>query len=194
MRKVLLVAAMMMASVATFAQNAVGQWTIQPKVGLNIADLQKVDNSKVRCGVAVGAEVEYGVSDIFGLSFGALYSMQGSKSDEGDLTLKADYINVPILANVYVAKGLAVKLGLQPGFNINNSVTASANGVTGTVDGNRLGLEAKTLDLSIPVGLSYQYENFVIDGRYNWGLTKVYDGDDAKNSVFQITVGYKFSL
>lgn len=194
MRKVLLVAAMMMASVATFAQNAVGQWTIQPKVGLNIADFQKVDNSKVRCGVAVGAEVEYGVSDIFGLSFGALYSMQGCKSDEGDLTLKADYINVPILANVYVAKGLAVKLGLQPGFNINNSVTASANGVTGIVDGNRIGLEAKTVDLSIPVGLSYQYENFVIDGRYNWGLTKVYDGDDAKNSVFQITVGYKFSL
>ena len=62
------------------------------------------------------------------------------------------------------------------------------------VDGNRIGLEAKTVDLSIPVGLSYQYENFVIDGRYNWGLTKVYDGDDAKNSVFQITVGYKFSL
>lgn len=194
MRKVLLVAAMMMASVATFAQNAVGQWTIQPKVGLNIADFQKADNSKVRCGVAVGAEVEYGVSDIFGLSFGALYSMQGSKSDEGDLTFKADYINVPILANVYVAKGLAVKLGLQPGFNINNSATASANGVTGTVDGNRIGLEAKTIDLSIPVGLSYQYNNFVIDGRYNWGLTKVYDGEDVKNSVFQITVGYKFSL
>ena len=95
---------------------------------------------------------------------------------------------------MYVAKGLAVKLGLQPGFNINNSVTASANGVTGIVDGNRIGLEAKTVDLSIPVGLSYQYENFVIDGRYNWGLTKVYDGEDVKNSVFQITVGYKFSL
>ena len=194
MRKILLVAAMMMASVATFAQNAVGQWTIQPKVGLNIADFQKADDSKVRCGVAVGAEVEYGVSDIFGLSFGALYSMQGCKSDKGDLTDKVDYINMPILANVYVAKGLAVKLGLQPGFNVNNSGEASADGVTGSVSGERVGLEAKTVDLSIPVGLSYQYNNFVIDGRYNWGLTKVYDGGDVKNSVFQITVGYKFSL
>lgn len=32
--------------------------------------------------------------------------------------------------------------------------------------------------------------------RYNWGLTKIYDVDklDSKNSVFQITLGYKFDL
>ena len=37
MKKMFLTAAMMLASVATFAQNAEGQITIQPKVGMNMA-------------------------------------------------------------------------------------------------------------------------------------------------------------
>ena len=52
----------------------------------------------------------------------------------------------------------------------------------------------KGFELSIPVGLSYEISDFVIDARYNFGVTKVADGDDCKNSVFQFTVGYKFAL
>lgn len=36
MKKIMLVAALMLSSVATFAQHAVGSFNIQPKVGLNI--------------------------------------------------------------------------------------------------------------------------------------------------------------
>ena len=113
--------------------------------------------------------------------------MQGAKYDKA--TTKLDYINIPILANVYVAPGFAVKLGLQPGFNVNSKAKAKSNGVAVEAD-----IDAKTVDLSIPIGLSYEFNNFVIDGRYNWGLTKVYKNDDCKNSVFQITLGYKFDL
>lgn len=100
-----------------------------------------------------------------------------------------DYINIPILANVYVAKGLAVKLGLQPGFNVNSSVKSKGDGVTVDAD-----VDVKTVDLSIPIGLSYEFNNFVIDGRYNWGVTKVHSDLDCKNSVFQFTIGYKLPL
>lgn len=48
--------------------------------------------------------------------------------------------------------------------------------------------------LSIPVGLSYEISNVVLDARYNWGVTKAFDGLDSKNSVFQVTIGYKFQL
>lgn len=44
MKKMFLAAAMMLASVATFAQNAEGQITIQPKVGLNIANITDDDD------------------------------------------------------------------------------------------------------------------------------------------------------
>lgn len=81
-------------------------------------------------------------------------------------------------------KGLAVKLGIQPGFNINAK--------WGDADIEN----AKTFDFSIPVGLSYEFANIQLDARYNWGLTKILDaeGADSKNSVFQITLGYKFEL
>ena len=55
-------------------------------------------------------------------------------------------------------------------------------------------LKANTFDLSIPVGLSYEYNNFVLDGRYNFGVTNIAKGVNTKNSVFQFTLGYKFEL
>ena len=43
-------------------------------------------------------------------------------------------------------------------------------------------LKANTFDLSIPVGLSYEYKNFVLDGRYNFGVTNVAKGVNTKKS------------
>lgn len=191
MKKLFLMAVMALASVSSFAQHRVGTFSIQPKVGLNLANVTKGDGD-IRVGAVAGAEFEYQVSDIFSLSAGALYSMQGCKGDvEGyDATVKLDYLNIPILANVYVAKGLAVKLGIQPGFNVTSkaSVEKSGTKVTTDLDG------IESVDFSIPIGLSYEINNFVIDGRYNLGVSKIWDDIDSKHSVFQFTLGYKFAL
>lgn len=193
MKKIILTAMVMLASAASFAQHEVGSVTLQPKVGINIANLTDLDNSDPRVGLAAGAELEYQATDIFSISGGLLYSMQGAKNKEGGTTetVKLDYINIPILANVYVVKGLAVKLGIQPGFNVNSSYKVKNGGTSLSND-----IDAKTFDFSIPVGLSYELPTvpLVIDARYNWGLTKVAEGVDSKNSVFQITLGYKFAL
>lgn len=125
--------------------------------------------------------------------------MQGAKRDweeagiKHTATAKLDYINVPILANVYVTKGLAVKLGVQPGFKVNAKydTKTTALGVAVKTSGEP---DVKSVDFSIPVGISYEYANFQLDARYNWGLTKIYKHGDDKNSVFQITLGYKFDL
>lgn len=200
MKKFLASALMLLAaSTATFAQHAVGSFTLQPKVGMNVASLTKSDNYDNRIGLAAGVEGEYQVSDIFSLSLGAIYSQQGNKIDKTiagqsfKYTNKLDYVNVPVMANVYVVPGLAVKLGVQPGFNVNSKGKAVANTVIGSTD-KTVELDAKSVDFSIPVGLSYEYKGVVLDARYNWGLTKVWDGSDAKNSVFQFTLGYKFEL
>ena len=150
------------------------------------------DDADPRIGLAAGAEFEYGITDNIGLSAGVLYSMQGAKTTEdgADCTLKLDYLNVPILANFYVAKGFAVKLGVQPGFKLSSKAKAKGSGASVELDVDGI----KSVDLSIPVGVSYQYQNIVFDARYNWGVTKIVDDVDSKHSVFQITVGYKFSL
>ena len=85
-----------------------------------------------------------------------VYSRQGFKTKDvnvagytisGD-SWKPSYLNIPVLANVYVVPGLAVKLGVQPGFMVDKDDAEDVN----------------TFDLSIPVGLSYEYNNFVLDG------------------------------
>lgn len=198
MKKLFLMALMaFIATTASFAQWSVGSITVQPKIGINGANITDADNSDSRIGLVLGGEFEYRVSPIFSLSAGALYSMQGCKGtaeDEdgntGDVSLKLDYINVPILANVYVVKGLAVKLGIQPGFNVRHKATATVSGVNVTT--NLPGV--KSVDFSIPIGVSYEFNRFVIDGRYNLGVTKLIDGADSKHSVFQFTFGYKFAL
>lgn len=192
MKKILFVAALMLSSVSTFAQHAVGSFNLQPKVGVSIANLTEVKGSDSRVGVVAGVEGEYQASDIFSVSAGVLYSMQGTKGNIGnfiDATNRLHYINVPIMANVYVVKGLAVKLGVQPGFNVSNKLKVNnLDAFDNPV------VKAQSVDVAIPVGLSYEYNNFQLDARYNWGVSKAFKLTDAKNSVFQITLGYKFDL
>lgn len=199
MKKVLFAALMMFSSVGAFAQHAVGSFNLQPKIGVSIANLTDMKDSDPRVGLVAGVEGEYQVSDIFSISAGALYSMQGAKSTVSAFglskttTTKLDYVNVPIMANVYVVKGLAVKLGIQPGFKVSSTEKTVGNTsfASGSVSGD---IKAQSVDFSIPVGISYEYSNFQLDARYNWGLTKVFENGKDKNSVFQITLGYKFDL
>ena len=192
MKKVLFAALMMCSSVGAFAQHAVGSFNLQPKIGVSIANLTDMKDSDPRVGLVAGVEGEYQASDIFSVSAGVLYSMQGAKANIGNLidaTNRLDYINVPIMANVYVVKGLAVKLGVQPGFNVSNKLKVN------NLDAfDNPFAKAQSVDFSIPVGVSYEYSNFQLDARYNLGLTKVFENGKDKNSVFQITLGYKFDL
>jgi hypothetical protein len=51
--------------------------------------------------------------------------------------------------------------------------------------------------LGIPVGLSYEYKNVVLDARYYFGLTKIdntENPEDVRNRYFSVTLGYRFHL
>lgn len=171
MKKLLVMAAMVLSSVGAFAQT-----TIQPKVGLNVSTIADGD---WKAGFAAGVELQTNVAPKFDVAIGALYSAQGTKSDH--VTWTPGYINIPVTLNYYVADGLALKAGVQPGFMVAKDDMPDE--------------AVKTFDLSIPVGLSYEYQNIVFDARYNIGCTKVFkDADKGYNNVIQITVGYKFAL
>lgn len=192
MKKLMFLAVMAVASMGAYAQHAVGSITLQPKVALNIANLTDNGKSDPRIGLAAGAEVEYTLTDMFSLAGGIMYSMQGANRDDGpvEYTWKFDYLNLPMVANVYVVKNLALKTGIQLGFNMSHKLKSETSAGTNEIDMSGF----KSFDFSIPLGISYEYENIVLDARYNLGLTKVFDHGDQKNSVFQITLGYRFDL
>ena len=183
MKKFMMMVAMAFATLTASAQAEAGTLTLKPLVGINVANITD-GNGDAKVGLAAGAELGYQLNESFAVTAGAIYSMQGAKNDGVKMNL--DYINIPILANFYITKGLAVKAGIQPAFKVKSE--AKVDVVSVDMDG------FKSFDLSIPVGLSYEISDFVIDARYNWGMTKVLEGFDSKNTVFQFTVGYKFAL
>ena len=209
MKKIMMIVAMMVAAVTANAQNEVGQITLQPKVGMNIASYTGSGN-KSRVGLAAGLEAEYGVAENFGVTVGALYSMQGAKGKDygAEVKFNTDYINIPILAQYYPIKGLAIKAGVQFGFIVRQKAKIDVDGIQfrdGTIDEffnwfneHRTAAfpegKLNKFDFSIPVGLSYEYASFVLDARYNIGASKVIKNYKGNNSVFQITLGYKFAL
>jgi hypothetical protein len=133
--------------------------------------------------------------------------------------LKCDYLNLPLMANVYIPaiKGLAFKAGVQVGILASDKMTAdgtiamiNTNYASSTfeyVDGAKLNQISsystsitdvcKSVDFGIPLGLSYEYKNVILDARYFFGLTKIDktdDPDSARNQYLSITLGYKFNL
>lgn len=204
MKRLMIAATTLLLSVCTNAQNDVGGWNLQPKAGINLATMTNDDEAKTRIAFVAGAELEYQATPMLSVSAGALYSQQGSDADGQGMngTVKMDYVNIPILANYYVTKGLAVKVGIQPGFLVNDKVKVSANGVSAEVglkDAYKAaGIDAdiSSFDLAIPLGISYEFNHVVLDARYNLSLTKAISayGESTKHSVFQITLGYKFGL
>jgi hypothetical protein len=98
MKKLMMIAAMMVAAMSANAQNEVGQVTLMPKAGINISTITgSGSDKKSKVGLVAGAEFEYGVAQNFDITAGVLYSMEGAKI--GDAKFNMDYINIPILAN-----------------------------------------------------------------------------------------------
>ena len=204
-KKFLSMVVLLSTSLCTFAQNGVGQWSFMPKAGLNLATLTNDSEAKIRPALTVGGEFGYVASPKMALSFGAMYSQQGCKAKfQGiDGTIKMDYINIPVIASYRATDKLAIKIGLQPGFMINDKVKISGNGVSAEVglkesyEAAGMDVTINKFDLSIPIGISYDFNNVQLDFRYNAGLTNALSipgGEGTKNSVFQFTIGYKFGL
>ena len=159
MKKMMLIAAMMVATISANAQFEQGTFSIQPKAGGNAAWLSnmpnldfgdiKLDKTPAAGGI-VGVEAEYMLTDKFSLAAGLTYGEQGSgyedyeysnagtKVELKDLKYEMDYLNIPVVANYYLFKGFAVKAGVQFGFlttaKIKGKTITSINGSTTTTE------------------------------------------------------------
>lgn len=206
MKKLLTLIAVMAFTVTAQAQHEQGDFTIQPRVGITISKFTDADKSKVN--FAYGVEFEHFFADQFSWAAGLLFTNQGGKytdiydetNKKNDLTLNIYYATIPITANFYVLPGLALKAGIQPAFRVKAKAKMGDN----TYDYDRMmdlwknwfGEKTEDMnkfDLSIPVGLSYEFNRITFDARYNIGLTNLIKGEDIHNKVFVLTLGYKFN-
>ena len=222
------------------AQNQTGKLSIKPMAGVNFSGFSNaaIDIYRMKVGLTGGAELEYGINPWLGLSLGLMYSQQGAKIDgsfdatvidengnrwltktQMDGKLKCNYLNLPLMANVYIptVSGLAVKAGVRVGILTSDKMSADvmlamininyASNTFEYIDGAKLNQlmtyktdisdVCKSVDFGIPLGVSYEYKNIVFDARYFFGLTKIDktdNPDSARNQYLSITLGYKFNL
>ena len=199
------------------AQSEIGTLMLMPKVGAAWTTMaadgiyygvesNEEASAKGKFGFVGGVEAEYQLLDKLSLSAGVLYARQGTAYEDvpktwKDYKVSLDYLDIPILAHLYVAPNLAVQLGVQPGFLIHQRQSGEA--FLYKNDGAELGWQSfsenttyhRTFDFGIPIGISYDFDSWRIECRYCLGL---YDATKYKlkerNRSLQLTVGYRFTL
>lgn len=195
---------LLIAGTATYAQSTQSSGSFNEagfgvKAGLNYSTVTKGDFDEgpdARTSFYVGAIAEIPlIDDSFSIQPEVIYSRQGFERNYSFLgtdytaEYQLDYINVPILAKLYIVKGFSVEAGPQFGFKISEKVDLD-NG-----DGNAgedLD-EVNDFDMSLAAGLTFQFDGgLFINGRYNHSFNEVIKDTDAKNSVFQVGLGFKF--
>ncbi len=179
-----------------------GTTTIYPRLGFN---LSKFSGDKIYTGIntfdgvagtiparfkvgfTMGAEAQHQFSNALAGSIGLLYSQQGTafkktSDTEFDFKMKENNLIVPVMLVATTKYNIDLKLGLQPEFRVSKAFDKVLNKVS----------------LSIPVGISYEYRNVVLDLRYNIGVSHVYKEqssyDASRGQTVMLTLGYGIDL
>lgn len=167
-------------------------------------------------GHTIGLELEKQLTEKFSLSGGVDWIHAGTGWEDhkwnannidyklDDVSIKTYYVAVPITANFYLWRGLAVHAGVQAAYltsaRMNGEVTFDNDGDYTLSFDRGCKSDFNKFDFSVPVGISYEWRNHLfIDARYNIGITnvnkeKTFEGKDLKNAILQITLGYKINL
>ena len=212
MKRITLLLALWAIVIGANAQQEAGLWSITPRVGINSSvitmdDVLYLDGNgntesqsiKHQFGMTAGVEAQYQCWSQIGISMGLMYSNERchfeNNGDMGEWKQSLHFLNVPLLVNFYIEPnmlpGLALKAGVQLGYLLQGKETLMEVTNTNTDSFHRM-------NVSIPAGISYEYRNFVLDLRYNIGLSnlcnhKVLDETWRSNSLW-LTLGYQFKM
>lgn len=176
---------LLLAVIITAVSNTGSAQKTGVKAGANFATLSGGNDSSIglRTGFYVGAFKEFKIVPLLFLQPEIQYSSQGFSSDilgiKSDSSI--DYLNIPIVAKVYVLKIVSFEAGPQFGFKVGDNIDGPASDDIETFDfAGVIGL-----NLNLPLGLS-------INTRYVMGFSEVIKNTDLKTEVFQIGAALKF--
>ncbi|MFD2697225.1 porin family protein [Mesonia sediminis] len=174
------------------------------KGGVNLATVtgDDFDSPDSRTSFNAGFVAEVPFSERFSVQGEVLYSGQGFDAvrvdqdnfldNDENIEVQLDYIQIPLLAKIYLVEGLSVSAGPQIGFLVNDEIDYKPNSDSGDIDIDGA-LEPEDIDISLAAGLEYAFDNgFFISGRYNYGFSEIIKDVDVHNSVLQFGIGYTF--
>lgn len=171
------------------------------KGGVNLSNVtgDDVNDSEQLTSFHLGVFMELPISERFSFQPEVLYSGQGFAGLDNEVEYQLDYIQVPLLAKVYLVKGLYAEAGPQFGFKVKEEIDYKPGADGGEIEIDIDDSYIKNFNTDLALGAGYKFDNGLsVSARYNLGLTKIFKDDtlleniDAKNSVWQFGVGYSF--
>lgn len=191
MKKVLLSAFAVFAFVAATNAQDFGV-----KVGTNFANVggDDVEDTDSKFNFTFGLFGEFMLSDKIGLQPELEFSGQGFKYDveDGGVTVeykqKLGYINIPVLANVYLGENFFIQAG--PYLGILTSAKQSVSGTLSLTDEDNKD-DFQSTDFGAKVGIGANAGKFNFGVRYQLGLSDIVEDASVKNRVLQFAVGFK---
>lgn len=199
MKKSILIIAMVLFGATTVS--AQEYWNFGVKGGVNFSTVtgDYFDSPDSRTGFNIGVLAEIPVADRFSIQPEVLYSAQGfteASIDQANFAdvddnveYQLDYVQVPVLAKIYLVEGLSLQAGPSFNFLVNEELDYQPLDDDGEVALNN----AQDFEFGGAAGLEYKFNNgFFIQGRYTYGFTDVIEDTDINNSAIQAGIGYSF--
>ncbi|SHJ10624.1 porin family protein [Aquimarina spongiae] len=201
MKKItVLLAFMLCTTLANAQQDTDNKVQFGARGGVNFSTITGSDfeDPKSRTSFYAGLVAEAFIAEKFSLQAEAFYSGQGFDIEETSFAgvtvtpsaeFQVDYIQVPLLAKIYLIEGLNVHAGPQFGFKINEEVDTDPTGDGGDFDTDQI----KDFDFQLAAGAEFKLTSgFFIQARYSYGFSEVVEDSDAHNSVFSAGIGFMF--
>jgi hypothetical protein len=175
------------------------------KAGLNLANVmfdgEDDQDTKMLPSFHAGGVLEFGLTEMVGLSAGLQVSGKGFKISEDDFEAKSNpiYLQVP-LAVYYQSSGLYIGAGPYVGFGLFGKNKVEILGEEEDEDisfGSSADDEYAPLDFGIGAELGYNINALRVSASYNFGLANLIpdDGredDKANHSVIGVSLAYFF--
>ncbi|GAB3574452.1 porin family protein [Hymenobacter daeguensis] len=196
------------------------------RAGLNVADVQGdavktftdlagyapdgTVTRQMRPGFYAGLYATLPLSPNFAIEPGVTYSEKGTVL-RGTLpfpaldflnanvtgTARLAYVDVPVLAKVFITPGFYLYAGPQASFLVSGKarVEAGALGFTAYKQDFDISSQLRKVDFTAVGGLGYQFNNGLgLSAGYDYGLTSLDTGNrfDAQNRVLKVGLNYSF--
>jgi len=165
---------------------------------------------KMKEGIHAGAYISIPVGPGFEIEPGLQYSQKGAKMigklpfEETEflnaavtITNKAEYLELPVLAKLYIGEGFHIFAGPQVAYLISNKIQAQAGALGFNVLNREWDMKSgfREFDLSLVGGVGYQFSNgFNISAGYDHGLETIDKNGNFEtyNRAFKASVGFSF--
>lgn len=145
-----------------------------------------------RTGFHAGVYASLFGGSIVSLEPGVYYSVKGSQNDDAFNTRAVlGYVDVPVLVRLKFGEGFNVFAGPQLSFLVNSEFEGDFAGSTVSLDTDSV----KDTDAALVFGVGYNLpKGLNIQGSYDYGMTPIFDNNDADvyNRGFKVSLGYTF--